>query len=187
MYYYDGYWYYVTNNAVKKNNIQGTEESIILEGTGLEITGIEDGVLKITSNGEEKQVVLGNSTVTTVPTATVQPITSTKGVAINNTNTKKTKVGKPVIKTVTNKKGKKIKIVLKKKVSGAKGYEVAYSTNKKFKKSVKKVRFTGTSKTISKLSKNKTYYVKVRAYKLDSNGERVYGSYSSVKKVKIKK
>ena len=89
MYYYDGYWYYVTNNAVKKNNIQGTEESIILEGTGLEITGIEDGVLKITSNGEEKQVVLGNSTVTTVPTATVQPITSTKGVAINNTNTKK--------------------------------------------------------------------------------------------------
>ena len=52
---------------------------------------------------------------------------------------------------------------------------------------VKKVTVTGTSKTLSKLSKGKTYYVKVRAYKKDSTGAKVYGSFSSVKKVKISK
>lgn len=52
---------------------------------------------------------------------------------------------------------------------------------------VKKVTVTGTSKTLSKLSKGKTYYVKVRAYKKDSTGAKVYGSFSSAKKVKISK
>lgn len=52
---------------------------------------------------------------------------------------------------------------------------------------VKKVTVTGTSKTLSKLSKGKTYYIKVRAYKKDSTGAKVYGSFSSVKKVKISK
>lgn len=55
------------------------------------------------------------------------------------------------------------------------------------KKAVKKVTVTGTSKTLSKLSKGKNYYVKVRAYKKDSTGAKVYGSFSSVKKVKISK
>ncbi len=52
---------------------------------------------------------------------------------------------------------------------------------------VKKVTVTGTSKTLSKLSKGKNYYVKVRAYRKDSTGAKVYGSFSSVKKVKISK
>ena len=52
---------------------------------------------------------------------------------------------------------------------------------------VKKVTVTGTSKTLSKLSKGKNYYVKVRAYKKDSTGAKVYGSFSSAKKVKISK
>jgi uncharacterized repeat protein (TIGR02543 family) len=52
---------------------------------------------------------------------------------------------------------------------------------------VKKVTVTGTSKTLSKLSKGKNYYVKVRAYKKDSTGAKVYGSFSGAKKVKISK
>ena len=52
---------------------------------------------------------------------------------------------------------------------------------------VKKVTVTGTSKTLSKLSKGKTYYVKVRAYKKDSTGAKIYGSFSSAKKIKISK
>lgn len=101
-----------------------------------------------------------------------------------------TKVKKPAkvtVKSVTNASSKKIKVTLKKKVSGAKGYEIKYTTDKKFKKSVKTVTTTKTTKTISKLTKNKTYYVKVRAYKLDSAGNKVYGSYSKVVKVTIKK
>ena len=100
-----------------------------------------------------------------------------------------TKVQKPAkVKkiTVTNKKGKKMKISIR-KIVGAKGYEVVYARDKKFKKSLKKVNITGTTKTIRKLRKKQSYYVKVRAYKIDSAGMKVYGSYSSVKKVKITK
>ena len=101
--------------------------------------------------------------------------------------TKVKKLSKPTIKSAVNVKGEKIKVTLKKKVAGTKGYEISYSTDKKWKKSVKTVTSNGITKTITKLKKNKTYYVKVRAYKLDSAGEKVYGSYSKVKKIKIQK
>jgi len=39
--------------------------------------------------------------------------------------------------------------------------------------------------TIKKLSAKKNYYVKVRAFKKVA-GEKIYGSYSKVKKVKVK-
>lgn len=94
---------------------------------------------------------------------------------------------KPTISSVKNKKAKQMTVKLKKKVSGAKGYEMVYTTDKNFKKSKKTVRFTSTSKTVKSLKKGKTYYVKVRAYKVDSANKRVYGKYSAVKKVKIKK
>lgn len=95
-------------------------------------------------------------------------------------------VKKGAVKKVTALSGKKAKVTLQ-KVSGADGYEIVYSTDKKFKKNVKKGTVTGTSKTLSKLTKGKTYYVKVRAYRKDSTGAKVYGSFSSVKKVKISK
>lgn len=100
---------------------------------------------------------------------------------------KVSKPSKPVIKSLENIKGSKLKLVLKKKTTDVRGFEVLYSTDKAMKKSVKKASFTSTSKTISKLKKGKTYYVKVCAYKLDSAGKKVYGSYSNVKKVQIKK
>lgn len=94
---------------------------------------------------------------------------------------------KPSIKSVENVKGKKVIVKLKKKVNGAKGYQLTYATNSKFTKDKKNVDMKSTSKTISKLKKGKTYYVKVRAYTKDSKGKKVYGNYSNVKKVKIKK
>ena len=101
--------------------------------------------------------------------------------------TQSIRVRTPILKSVTNQKGKKVKVVLKGKVSGATGYEIKISTNKNFKKSVKTITFTKKNTTVKNLKKNKTYYVKVRAYKIDANGKKVYGSYSNVMKVKIKK
>ena len=98
----------------------------------------------------------------------------------------KVKVAKAKIKTAKNSSSKKIKLTLK-KISGVNGYEIKYSTDKKFKKSVKKVTSKKTTKTITKLKKGKTYYIKVRAYKLDSKGKKVYGKYSAVKKVAVTK
>lgn len=78
------------------------------------------------------------------------------------------------------------KITIKwKKVSKAKGYQIAYSQNSEF-KTQKTVKITGTSKTISGLSKGKKYYVRVRAYKKSGKTTK-YGKWSSTKTVKVKK
>ena len=98
----------------------------------------------------------------------------------------KVKVAKASLTSAKNSKSKQI-LLKYKKVSGAKGYEISYSTDKKFKKAVTKKNTAKTSYTISKLKKGKTYYVRVRAYKVDSTGKKVYGKYSSMKKVKVSK
>lgn len=101
-----------------------------------------------------------------------------------------TKVKKPAqVKkpTVKNSAKKTMKVTFK-KVSGAAGYEINYSTSKKFtKKTTKTVSVAKLTRTIGKLTKGKTYYVRVRAYKKDSTGKKVCGKYSSVVKVKISK
>ncbi|MGN0291971.1 MAG: fibronectin type III domain-containing protein, partial [Lachnospiraceae bacterium] len=71
------------------------------------------------------------------------------------------------------------------KTSGAKGYEIRYSTNKKF-KGAKKISTTSTKLTVKKLKKKTVYYVKIRAYKKDSTGAKIYGDYSKTVKLKIK-
>lgn len=71
-------------------------------------------------------------------------------------------------------------------VSGESGYQVYYSTKKDsgYKKADSyKVNVTKGSKT--KLKSGKKYYFKVRAYK-KVDGKTVYGSFSSVKSIKIK-
>ncbi len=70
----------------------------------------------------------------------------------------------------------------------ASGYQVLMARNKKFtkgKKAVLSKSYKKTSMTVKKLSRRKTYYVKVRSYKTIS-GKRYYGSWSKVKTVKIK-
>ena len=84
------------------------------------------------------------------------------------------------------KKSKTCKVTLSwKKVTGAKGYQLQYALNKKFKKK-KSVQTKKTKYTIKKLKKKKTYYIRVRAYKMNGR-KKVYGKWSTVKKVKIKK
>lgn len=70
------------------------------------------------------------------------------------------------------------------KVSGAKGYQICFSKSKSF-KTQKTFTVKGNKSKIAGLSKNKTYYVKVRAYKL-VKGKKVYSSWSTVKAVKVK-
>ena len=96
-----------------------------------------------------------------------------------------------VPKTVSGVKvssGKKKMTVKWSKVSGVTGYQIAYSKSSRFSSGNKYVNVTNyktVKKTIKKLTRKKYYYVKVRAYKTVS-GTKYYGSYSKVKKVKIK-
>ena len=77
-----------------------------------------------------------------------------------------------------------IKLIWK-RVTGIGGYQVQYALSKKMKKAKLK-NCRAASITIKKLKKRKTYYMRVRAYKY-ANGKKVYGKWSSVKKIKIKK
>ena len=91
---------------------------------------------------------------------------------------------KAVIKSVKNKKGKKAEIKLK----AVKGYtyQIKVCTSKKFKNNVKTYNTKKTKYTVKKLTKGKTFYVKARTVKV-VNGFKVYGKWSSVKKVAVKK
>ncbi|MEH7084096.1 S8 family serine peptidase [Neobacillus drentensis] len=89
---------------------------------------------------------------------------------------------KPGLKTPTSVKAAKASSTSIKvswaKVSGASGYELYRATSKSG--SFKKVTSTTSSSyTNKKLTKGKTYYYKVRAYRT-VNGSKVYSSYSSV-------
>ena len=83
------------------------------------------------------------------------------------------------VKIKLTKRSKKNRILVKfKKTKNAKKYQLQYATNKKF----KKAKIKATKKltyTIKKLSKNKTYYIRVRGV----NGTKK-GIWSKVKKVK---
>ena len=62
------------------------------------------------------------------------------------------------------------------------GYEIIYTTDRKFKKGLKTVKIKNsntTKKAIKKLKKGKKYYVKVRAYAVN-NGKKLYGSKSTM-------
>jgi hypothetical protein len=93
---------------------------------------------------------------------------------------------KATVSTVKSAKTKTVTVKWKKD-SQASGYQLVYSTNSKFKssKSVNIAKNSTVSKTLTKLTKGKTYYVKVRAYKTIS-GKKYYGAYSAVKSVKCK-
>ncbi len=83
-----------------------------------------------------------------------------------------------------NKKGRKLALTWK-KVSGAKGYQVQYAQNKKW-KSAKNKSVKAAKLTLKKCKKGKTYYIRVRAWKKQGS-TKVFGKWSAVKKIKITK
>lgn len=100
----------------------------------------------------------------------------------------KVTVKKTTLKSAKNAKGKKLVVKWKKNTAGN-GYQIQYSTSKKFAKGNKTKTISKnktTSYTIKKLKKKKTYYVRIRTYKKVSE-KTYYSEWSSVKKVKIKK
>ena len=97
-------------------------------------------------------------------------------------------VAKPKASKITKLvKGSKKFTVKWKKISGVTGYQIQYSTNKKF-KSAKKKTVKGAKKyklTVKKLKAKKKYYVRIRTYK-KVNGKTYYSSWSKAKAVKTK-
>ncbi len=93
------------------------------------------------------------------------------------------KLKKVVLNKVTRKAGNKISVKWKKDKTVT-GYQIVYSSDKKFKKNVKKVTVNKNAATATfKVGKayKKNCYVKIRAY-VKVAGKKIYSAYSNVKK-----
>jgi hypothetical protein len=97
-------------------------------------------------------------------------------------------VKKTAVSKVTRSKNNKKMTVTVKKSANADGYQIRYSTSKKFTKATTKtvtVSKKTLKKTISSLKAMKTYYVSARAYK-SVDGMKYYSAWSAAKSVKAK-
>ena len=91
---------------------------------------------------------------------------------------------------LTKATGKKKSIVLKwkKRTKNVNGYQIQYSLDSKFKSGNKKVTVKKNktlSKTLKNLKSKRTYYVRIRTYKI-INGKKYYSAWSKKLKVKTK-
>lgn len=156
--------------------------TVVVGGDGETI--IESVMTTLTYPQEPTEEATTPENVTTKPGTTTPEKVTTKPTI----TTKVTKPSKVKSFKAKNIKSKKVKLTWK-KVKNVSGYQIVYARNKKFtknKKTVKVKKASITKKTIKKLKKNKTYYFRVRAYK-KVNKQLVYGTWSKVRKVKIKK
>ena len=116
----------------------------------------------------------------------VKNLTTTNGkVIMLYAQWRKITVSTPAKPTLGNYAAGRLTVTCK-AVKGADGYLIQYSTNKNM-KNAKTVSSTTLKKNIYNLKKGTTYYVRVRAYKVDSAGKKVCGKYSAVQNKKITK
>lgn len=144
---------------------------------------VKNSLMTLNSGSEYKVSYSGNKS---VGTAKIK-ITGTGN--YNGTITKTFKINPKGRSLKSVKKGKKSFKATWKKSSKTwtTGYQVQYSTSKKFKKAktttVKS--YKKTKVAVKKLKKRKTYYVHMRTYKT-VKGKKYYSGWSKVKKVKTK-
>ena len=176
-------------NKATRNDISGTK--ILYLEVSQEETEYELWNNSIVLEKEVASTATPTAKPTAVPTAiptlkpTIAPTVTPSATPDNSDKIsgKKT-LSKVILRVPKNKKGRKL-VVRWNAVKDVKGYQLQYALNKKFKKK-KSVQTKKTKYTIKKLKKKKTYYIRVRAYKMNGK-KKVYGKWSTVKKVKIKK
>ena len=114
-----------------------------------------------------------------------QNTTQTQGTTTTN-NVQKVTTKRPKKTKIKSMKKKSLKVVVTlKKIKSVGGYQLQYSTNKKFKKGkkiTKKVNGKKVKLTIKKLT-GKKYYVRARTY-IVVNNKKVYSKWSKKKVIK---
>ena len=94
-----------------------------------------------------------------------------------------------VPKKVSNKSAKSKKsrrIIYSFKKVNATGYQYQWSTHRNFKSNFLTKNTKSTKITIKTAQSRRRYYVRVRAYKTEPGGKKIYGKWSNVKSVKVK-
>ena len=101
-------------------------------------------------------------------------------------------IPKSKVKSVSNVAGRYIKVKFKSlSAENASGYQIQYSTDKKFKKNVENVEIRNYSSLTPEYDiytgSTGTYYVRIRVYETDKRNEQYYSAWSAAKSVKVKK
>lgn len=115
------------------------------------------------------------------------PATTTQQKSQTSVKEKQQTVQLKKVKILSLKKKKNVMTVKWKADKKSSGYEILYATKKNFKAGLKRKMVNSATKRsvkVKKIKTKKTYYVKVRAFKKMSDGSRVYGPWSGVKKQK---
>ena len=176
-----------TAGTVKKS--QSTKSQTIslgakcLGGTKLTYTS-NDSKVKVSSSGKITipAKYAGTATITIKAASSKTYKSGSKKVTVSVTPSKVS------LSKATNVSGRKLSAQWKRN-SSAQGYQIQYATSSNFKTGLKTKTITKNSTvkaTLTSLTKNKTYYVRVRAY-TKKGGKTLYSSWSNVKSVKIKK
>lgn len=87
-------------------------------------------------------------------------------------------------KSARSKKSRRITYSFKK--VNATGYQYQWSTHRNFKSNFLTKNTKSTKVTIKTAQSRHRYYVRVRAYKTERGGKKIYGKWSNVKRVKVK-
>ena len=92
------------------------------------------------------------------------------------------KVNKPV---VTKQSNAKVKVKWK-NINGETGYQISKSLKKNGTNIVWSFKGANATYKLTKATKGKTYYYKVRAYTVNANGKKIFGPWSNVTSYKLK-
>lgn len=184
---------------VKSTTTISKIKSIALNKTSFTENGKVQKATVVAKDSANKTIAANNYTVSYSNSNSKKPGTYTATVKFNGKNytgtkklTYKINAKAPAKTTVKLSKAKKTSLKASwSKVANATSYEVQYGTSKSFKgaKTVK-VSSKSSSKVLTKLKKNKKYYVRVRAVrtvKVDNKNTTLRASWSSAKNLKTKK
>ena len=184
---------------VKSTTTIAKIKSIALNKTSFTENGKVQKATVVAKDSANKTIAASNYTVSYSNSNSKKPGTYTATVKFNGKNytgtkklTYKINAKAPAKTTVKLSKAKKTSVKASwSKVANATSYEVQYGTSKSFKgaKTVK-VSSKSSSKVLTKLKKNKKYYVRVRAVrtvKVDNKNTTLRASWSSAKNLKTKK
>lgn len=184
---------------VKSTTTIAKIKSIALNKTSFTENGKVQKATVVAKDSANKTIAASNYTVSYSNSNSKNPGTYTATVKFNGKNytgtkklTYKINAKAPAKTTVKLSSAKKTSLKASwSKVANATSYEVQYGTSKSFKgaKTVK-VSSKSSSKVLTKLKKNKKYYVRVRAVrtvKVDNKNTTLRASWSSAKNLKTKK
>lgn len=151
------------------------------DGTGFTYTSSDPSVAKVSSDGEVEIIGTGIAKITVATKGTTRYNPASKVITVT------VKPNKPVIKVTSPSEGE-VKVLIT-KVKGATKYQVRYGRNDKYYNKYithKENEYTKTSTTIKNRKSGVYYYVQVRAYKTLENGDKVWGNWTTLRKVRAK-